>query len=455
MKIKKSIIVTVAVSCAGLVALALSGCEWFDFPDKNAPKNISGTLGYDNNTASWLTSPMDSNRYDAYQSYLSAIEAGAIDPDVSFMDYLKATSDDSSALASGLRASVAIVAQVSASSPTASLGSGVIYSLKEDADGGLNAYVITNYHVIYSSEQRRFCETVYTFLYGDKYGTAEVADAMTATYIGGSAQQDIAVLSVEIPEEKAEFVQALDTNIEIRNSDHANAGEKVYAIGNLLGGGISVVSGVVSVEAEYNTFANPANASQSLDMLTMRIDAPVNHGNSGGGLFDASGRFLGIVNGGSEVRVRTDDGYETIAIDGYGFAIPANRALSVAQSIIDNAEEGKKAAYYGLLGTFETVSSRGQFNSLTQTVDIIEKVSVAKVESGSPFSKEIVGKILTNITVKDSEDKETVNCDIVRRHQAETVLFNIRMGDKVTLTFDDGSFVEATYSRVNQFGQTG
>lgn len=453
MKLKKSVIVTVVASFAGLVSIALTGCEWFSFR-KNVT-DVSDSLGYDDGTASWLTSAMDSNRYDAYEAYKSLKASGELDPSVTFLDYLKAV-DGSAALTPGLRSSVAIA--VAFNSAASSAGSGIVYSLEANAEGGATAYVITNYHVVYSRTESgtdKFGKNIYAYLYGDKYDTENLASsaALTATYVGGSMEQDIAVLSMEIPAERVEFVQSISADVGVRDSDHANAGEKVYAVGNLLGNGISVVSGAVSVEAEYNHFLKLDDPDKSVDRLTMRIDAPVNHGNSGGGLFDKNGKFLGLVNGGMDVTVKNADGEnETIAIGGYGFALPANRVISVAQSIIDNLGKGERAAYYGLLGEFETKSSVGVFNDNTQSVDIVEDVVVKSVDSRSPFGRDIEGKSLTGIAVRNKSGVTTVDKTITRRHQAETILYNLRTGDSVTLTFADGTSVTAEYN--SDFGKS-
>lgn len=448
MRAKKAIAVTVAVSFAGLVAIALSGCEWFSFTRNKT--TASDTLGYEKDTAAWLTSNMDSNRYDAFQSYQSAKAAGEIGSDVTFLDYLKATGDSSAALTAGLRSSVALA--VAYDRADASLGSGVIYSLESNADGGATAYVITNYHVVYNNKESgsdKFGKRYYAYLYGDKYDTTNLASesALTATYVGGAMQEDIAVLSVEIPQERVSYVQSVCDGVGNRDSDRVNVGERVYAVGNLLGGGISVVSGVVSVEAEYNSFAKFDEPSESMDIYTMRIDAPVNHGNSGGGLFDSNGRFLGIVNGGREITVKTNDNKdETVAVGGYGFAIPANRAISVAQNVIDNAEKNERAAYCGILGTLVTESSVGEFNSNTQSIDIVEKVVITGVSAGSPFGQDVVGKAIKAAKVTNASGLETVNQTILRRHQVETLLFNLRAGDTLTLTFEDGSVADGVYN---------
>ncbi len=453
MRMKKKMAMAVVMSLAGLVAIALSGCEWFSF--NRSKTEVSDSLGYENGTGSWLTSAMDSNRFDAYEAYRNLIAMGELDPGVTFMQYLNMIGDSSSALTSGLRSSVALA--VAFNSASASAGSGVVYSMEANAEGGATAYVVTNYHVVYNRQESgsdKFGKHIYAYLYGDKYDTENLAstDALSATYVGGSMEQDIAVLAMEIPEERVDYVQTIGADVGKRNSDHLNAGEKVYAVGNLLGGGISVVSGVVSVEAEYNEFAKLDSPTQAVEMLTVRIDAPVNHGNSGGGLFDGNGNFIGLVNGGREVTVKTDEGNDSVAVNGYGFAIPANRVFSVVQSVLDNLDKGEKAAYYGLLGEFETASSRGEFNSNTQTIDIVEEVVIQSVTSGSPFGRDIAGKTLKKITVVNKAQKTTVDQTIVRKHQAETILFNLRSGDTVTLTFADGTTAEGVYG--NHFRKT-
>ena len=254
------------------------------------------------------------------------------------------------------------------------------------------------------------------------------------------------MLSVEIPEDRLDFVQAVSAAVGTRDSDTAKVGEKIYAIGNPLGYGISVLSGSVSVEVE-NEYV--------VSRLSMRIDAPVTHGSSGGGLFDREGKLVGIVYGGLDQKVLDSNGDEsTVSITGFGWAIPANRALSVAQCIIDNYESNRNgAATYGLLGTLEVESSRGEFDPLTQTIDIVEEVKIATVNSGSPFndpSNSVKGKIIKSITV-EKQGNELVNLAITRKHQVETVLFNIRKGDSVTLNFADGSSAEATFSDLSHF----
>lgn len=448
MKAKRIVSLTVAASFAGLVALALTGCEWFDFKKSNKADNVSDSLGYTESTGAWLTSQEDFSHSDFYRQYQAAIRLGEIDSSVTYLDYLKAVHDDSASLANSLRASVAIVSTFR--SGNASIGSGVIYSIEDTL-----AYVITNYHVVYRSQEsgsNKIGTDFYTYLYGDKYDTGKLNDsnALKATYVGGAAECDIAVLALEIPASRASFVQSVNEGVGLRDSDDATAGERIYAVGNPLGGGISVVSGVVSVEAESVTMPRVDDPSAEHEMLEMRIDAPVNHGNSGGGVFDANGKLVGIVNGGQEETVQDT----TLAITGFGLAIPANRAVSVAQSIIDNYKEsGSGAATYGYFATTETAASRGEFNPDTLSVDIIETVRITLTNSRSPFGREIQGKNIARIAVANADGQITVSQKIVRRHQVDTLFYNVRLGDSVTLTFDDGTTAVASYNQKAHFGQ--
>ena len=437
MKARKAIIAAVAAAISGIVAFSFAGCEWFDFSNKRNSANVSSELGYENGMGAWLASSVDSPRKSALELYEEALRSGRIDPSVTFMEFLKMLNDDSASLTTSLRASVALYVDRTYA------GTGVIYSLKK-GDDGLNAYVITNYHVTYNHGS--ISQNIDTYLYGDTFGNQ--SSALTATYMGGSAIEDIAVLSVPIPEYRADYVQSITNHVGKRDSDDVNVGEKVYAIGNPYGAGISVVSGIVAVEAEYNWLESITGGEDVLT-LTMRIDAPVNPGNSGGGLFDARGTFLGLVSGGSEQLV----GDDSVPIGGFGYALPANRVVSVAQSIIDNLDNGEQVAFKGSLGELKILSSRGEFIEETNSIDIIETVQVTSVNERGPFGADVEGKIVKRIEVIDGEGGKVVSADILRMHQIETILYNIRKGFTVTLFFDGGGSATAEYSENYHFTQ--
>ena len=168
-------------------------------------------------------------------------------------------------------------------------GSGVIIS----EDG----YIITCNHVIAGADN--LTVTLYN---GDEYN---------ATVIGTDSSTDLAVIKVEASGLKPAT---------IGSSDDLAIGETAIAVGNPLGTlGHSVSSGIVSaLEREVTV--------EGQTMTLMQTDAAVNPGNSGGGLFDANGALIGIVNAKS-----SGDG-----IEGIGFAIPISTAMPICESLMQN-----------------------------------------------------------------------------------------------------------------------
>ena len=159
-------------------------------------------------------------------------------------------------------------------------GSGVIYRLEDDG----SAFIVTNHHVVYDSDsdtENRVSDKIYVYL----YGMEDEAYAIPATYVGGSANYDIAVLRVdqsEILKNAAEMGAA--AAVTIADSDEVVPGMTAIAIGNPSAsdtdlGGISVTRGIVSVDSEYITMT-ASNDSSKVTFRVIRTDAPVNSGNS-------------------------------------------------------------------------------------------------------------------------------------------------------------------------------
>jgi len=170
---------------------------------------------------------------------------------------------------------------------TEGAGSGVIVS----ADG----YIITNNHVIEGSRKI----TVRLSNGGD----------FEATLIGRDSKTDIAIIKIS--------TSGLQPAV-YGNSDLIVVGELAVAIGNPLGQlGGTVTDGIIS--------ALSRNIEIDGNMMTLlQTSAAVNPGNSGGGLFNCYGELIGVVNAKSSGS----------DIEGIGFAIPANLAKDIAQSLI-------------------------------------------------------------------------------------------------------------------------
>lgn len=316
-------------------------------------------------------------------------------------------------------------------------GAGVIYELdKEEGD----AVIITNYHVVYEAGSvgdetiPHISDDIRVYLYGEYY----LDQYIEAEYVGGAMDYDIAVIRIEgserLKNSAARAVTAAD-------SDQAVVGETVYAIGNPDSQGVSATRGIISVTSEYIDIL-AADNKRTLNLLEMRVDAPINHGNSGGGLFNIDGKLLGIVNARSEASGVVD----------FGYAIPVNLAVSVAQNILDNAKSNdSKGAYRATLGVTVQVDARTSiYDEETGSSHVVEKISVQEVTEGTPAAGQLeVGDMITGIRIEDGMEKT-----VTHLHTVTTFMFNVRKGDTVIISYErDGAAAEAriTYDKDEMF----
>ena len=288
-----------------------------------------------------------------------------------------------------------------------SAGSGVI--IEDDKDSGV-AYIVTNYHVVYdASSNTLISDEIYVYLYGMEY----MQYAIEAKYLGGTLTYDIAVLKIESDIYKNSGAYKAT----IGNSKNISAGSSIIAIGNPEAEGISITSGVISVENETITLIAADNRSR-VDFRVIRIDAAVNGGNSGGGLFNTQGELIGIVNA-KEVDEE---------IEGMCYAIPSNVAIAIANKIINtcDGEETVTITKVSLGASFEIASSRSEYNSETKKTSIIQTVSVSEVMLlGSSSGKLYAGDIILSMKI----DGETILVDSLST--IEDALLKLSKGDVI------------------------
>ena len=310
-------------------------------------------------------------------------------------------------------------------------GAGVIYRLNKDMG---EAYIITNYHVIYLAEaltKGGISDDIRLYLYG-----MESPDyAIAATFVGGSPYYDIAVLKVSgSPLLRASSAVAAT----FADSDKVSVLETAIAIGNPAAGGISATVGHVNVDSELISMSLVTDERQTVDMRVIRIDTAVNSGNSGGGLFNAHGEVIGIVN----AKV-ADQGVENI-----GYAIPANIAKNVADNILyycDGTEEVR--VYRCLLGIkVEAATSATVYDVQSGRVGITEQVKITSVQPSAPVAGELrEGDILTSVRIGDTQKSITRTFHIV------DFMLTARVGDTVTITYlRDGTRHTATFTITEQ-----
>lgn len=300
---------------------------------------------------------------------------------------------------------------------TQSAGSGVIYQLESDG----SAYIITNHHVVYensSSTSDKISSDISVYLYGME-GSAY---AIPATYVGGSLNYDIAVLKVTASDVlKSAQERGVATAVEFADSSTIRAGQTSIAIGNPEAEGISVTCGIVSVDSEYIDMTAVDNRTK-ISLRVIRTDTAVNSGNSGGGLFDDTGKLIGIVNAKSG-----DTDVENIA-----YAIPCNVAKAIADNIIYyNATRYTKCVMRVLLNvTVQTSGLSTEIDSQTGFINKIEKVQIASVNSNSIVKDKLQeGDVINSVTIGG------VTTVITRQYQFIDTLLNARVGSNVTINF--------------------
>ena len=306
-----------------------------------------------------------------------------------------------------------------------SAGAGVIYQL--DKNSG-DAYIITNYHVVYcngADTANDISDDISIYLYGMEYADY----AIDASYVGGSQNYDIAVLRVRNSDvlRKSNAMAA-----SFADSNKVSVLETAIAIGNPEANGISATVGAVNVDSESLTMTS-IDGSGTVTLRVLRIDAAVNGGNSGGGLFNSNGDVIGIVN------AKMSDS----SIDNIGYAIPSNVAKYVADNIIyyDNLSSTNDSVYRILIGVNVAIKSASTvYDTETGKVLKVEEVMVDSVISGGASEgllKE--GDVITAATI------DGVTYEIVRTFNVVDVMLTARASSTVVFhVVRDGAAMDIT-----------
>ena len=245
-------------------------------------------------------------------------------------------------------------------------GSGVIIS----EDG----YILTNAHVVDGSTTVNV-----TMSNGDTY---------PATIVGSDPQSDVAVIKVDATGLKPATIGTSSTLV---------AGEPVVAIGNPLGSlGGSVTDGIVSAVTRSVTIDNNT-------MNVIQTNAAISPGNSGGGLFNAAGELIGIVNAKSSSE----------NAEGIGFALPIDDVMAIAQDLMN-------VGY---------VTNRPALGVTLQTVSYIDGSSSLVVSGFAENSKaETAGLKIGDVIIGVDGTSISAFADL------RSIINSKSIGDSITLT---------------------
>ncbi|MCO6512040.1 MAG: DegQ family serine endoprotease [Aridibacter famidurans] len=237
--------------------------------------------------------------------------------------------------------------------PSRGFGSGVL--VKDDGT------ILTNHHVIDGADRI----------------TVEMTDGRSfdAKVVGSDPPSDLAVLKVEAT--GLPFLKLGD-------SDAVRIGDIVLAIGNPLGIGQTVTSGIISAKSRRTGLSDASSSFQDF----LQTDAPINQGNSGGALVNVNGELVGI---NSQILSRSGGNI------GIGFAIPSNMAKSVMVQLIETGEVRR-----GLLGV----------NIQDITSDLAEALSIDSTR----------GVVISNVQKDSAADTAGLRRgDIIRKFNGEDV----------------------------------
>lgn len=252
-----------------------------------------------------------------------------------------------------------------------SAGSGIIVS--EDQD---YLYIATNNHVIESA-------TTLTVRFNDD-ATAE------AEVKGTDESTDLAVIRVKKSDMDEKTLSAIKVAT-LGDSEKIKVGSQAIAIGNALGYGQSVTAGYISaLEREVTT--QDETTGRSYTNYLIQTDAAINPGNSGGALLNSSGEVIGI----------NSSKYNDTAVEGMGFAIPANTAKPIIEDLITKEiVSDDKAAYLGIY--MEDVTA-----TISEAYHMPEGVFVREVLKGTPAEKYGLeaGDIITSIDGRKVSTRE-------------------------------------------------
>lgn len=316
-------------------------------------------------------------------------------------------------------------------SSTLSRGSGVIYSVKNsDVENRGTVYFATCYHVVSGHDK------IWIMMPSN-------LKPIAVSLLAYSSHYDIAVLKYETND--IEGFLGSCTPISVFDSVYVSFGEKVFAIGNSLGSGLSITDGLISqVNAQIRI------ASNSYTTRTLQTSAEINPGNSGGGLFNASGKFIGLVNA---KRHTATSGSETITVVGTSYAIPSSVVCGVVNKLIAGNKKptrvnlGVTFGNYASSGkTIELVEYDGQYRPIDKYSVVVESITPGSAAYRTTLRK---GDIIESIEfyVEGSDLPRRVK--MYNQYVFDDYAFSIKEGSDIKVYIEDGNDTSTTYVTIN------
>lgn len=271
-----------------------------------------------------------------------------------------------------------------------SVGSGIIISQNDS-----ELLIITNNHVVEGNE-------TLTVSFVDE-------ESVEAQVKGTDAAKDLAVIAVQTKEIKDTTMDQIKVAA-LGNSDQLQVGESVIAIGNALGYGQSVTSGIVSATGRE---------LDGIDEKLIQTDAAINPGNSGGALLNANGEVVGI----NTAKVATD------TVEGMGYAIPISSVSDIIENLMNQETKTKvseaEQGQLGIQGVDVTADSSEMYNMPTG-------VYVSEVIDGGGAKKAGItkGSVITGINGTSIDGMQALKEQLQYYRAGETVKITVATPEK-------------------------
>ncbi|WP_049945623.1 trypsin-like peptidase domain-containing protein [Butyrivibrio sp. LC3010] len=268
-------------------------------------------------------------------------------------------------------------------------GSGIIVGTNDN-----ELLVATNYHVIEGAD------SLEVFFVDEKTAKAEVK--------GTDSNMDLAVIAVQLSDLSEETKNAIAIAT-LGDSDSLILGEPAIAIGNALGYGQSVTTGVISA---VNRMIDLDNSKQGTFIQT---NAAINPGNSGGALLNIRGEVIGI----NSNKIGGE------AIEGMGYAIPISTAKPIIEQLMTEKTRSKLAEdQRGYLG----ISGVGVTSDVSQMYGLPLGVYVASVADGSGAKNAGIQEsdIITKFDGKEISSMEDLQNKLAYYEAGETVTVTVK-----------------------------
>lgn len=237
---------------------------------------------------------------------------------------------------------------------------------------------------------------------------------------GTDVDNDLAVVAVQLSDIPAETLSQLKIAT-IGDSDELELGQPVVAIGNALGYGQSVTTGVVSaLNRDLSLTDESGTAITSTGLI--QTDAAINPGNSGGALLNMAGELIGIN------EAKTSSSGSGGSVDNIGFAIPIDKAEDSLKELMNLPTREKvdpsEASYLGIEG--ETITQ-----DITQLYGIPTGVGVVAVEQGSPAEKAGIqqGDVITQFDGRAVANQQQLSDTLQYYKAGETVDVTLQRAD--------------------------